>query len=128
MAGQQFSIEIRNDHLFITLPPYTNVSETKSQIAQIHAAIDSSGCRKVLIDITSTKDKIPVFDLFDICLYVVEKLGPSDPKIAVLASMEAVYEDRFGENVIRNRGVDLIRFTTTLKDSLDWLNSSHPPS
>lgn len=122
MPKNQFSIENKSEYLLITLPPYSSVEEMKSQILQIHKAIDLYKCRKVLIDITSTKDQIPVFQLFDICIYLVEKLGPANPKIAALASPEAVYDDRFAENVVRNRGVDLIRFVKDMPQALDWLN------
>jgi hypothetical protein len=60
-------------------------------------------------------------ELYDLCLYMVAKFGPLMAKIAVVASPEAVYPDRFGENVLRNRGLDCIRFVDNEQEALDWL-------
>jgi hypothetical protein len=32
-----------------------------------------------------------------------------------------VYPDRFAENVVRNRGLDFIRFLDNEQEALDWL-------
>jgi hypothetical protein len=123
MNPTQFNIENKKEYLYVTLTPYHSVDEMKSQIAQIHNAVDLYKCRKLLIDVTSTKEKIPILQLFDICVYLVEKLGEANPKIAALVSATAIYDDRFGENVIRNRGMDIMRFVTDTTQALNWLNN-----
>jgi hypothetical protein len=121
MSDGQFSIENRNSYLLITLAPYSDMDEFKSNVTQIKDAIDLYKCRKLLIDATATKERIPVLDLFEICLHMVDKLGPANPKIAVFVVPEATYPDRFGENVVRNRGMDLMRFVSSIQEALDWL-------
>jgi hypothetical protein len=53
-------------------------------------------------------------------------LGPSRPRIAAVISPEASYPDRFGENVLRNRGLDFIRFLGDEESALDWLLAGGP--
>lgn len=124
-ADQQVRIEKRDDYLFITLLPYSSVGEFKSEISRIREALISNDCRKLIIDATSTKERIPILELFEICLFMVDELHRISPRIAVVAVPEAVYEDRFGENVIRNRGLNLMRFVADFQEAVDWLSA--PP-
>ena len=105
----------------IISPPYKSVSQTKSHVTAMYDAVDQYNCRKLLVDIRATKKKVPIMELYELCLYLVSKFGPAHAKIAVLVWPEAAYPDRFGENVVRNRGLDLIRFVTQEQEALDWL-------
>lgn len=123
---QKLSIEKKEGCLFITFPPYQSVSQTKLSIAAMYDAVDECKCRKLLIDLRATPKKIPIMDLYELCIYLVSKFGALDIKIAVIASPDAVYPDRFGENVVRNRGLDLIRFVENTQEAIDWLFASEP--
>jgi hypothetical protein len=119
--AEHIKIEKKDDYLLITFPPYRSVSQTEAQISAMYDAVDEHNCYRLLIDLRSTKKRIPIIELYELCIYLVGKFGPLHPRIAVLASPEAVYPDRFGENVVRNRGLDLIRFVEAQQEALDWL-------
>ena len=117
----QVTIENKGEYFLATLPPYQSVSQTEANIAALYEAVDKNNCRKLLVDVRATHKQVPIMELYELCLYVVSKFGPIHPKIAVVSSPEAVYPDRFGENVVRNRGLDLIRFVNDEQEALDWL-------
>jgi hypothetical protein len=89
----------------------------------MYDAVHEHDARRLLIDCRATRQLIPVLDLYDLCLYMVTTFGPMNIRIAVLASPEAAYPDRFGENVMRNRGLDLIRFLEDEHSTVEWLLS-----
>jgi hypothetical protein len=123
---QQLTVEKKDDYLLITLPPYKSVRLTESFISRMYDVVDEYNCHKLLIDMRSTKKQIPIMELYELCLYLVSKFGHAPVKIAAVASPEAVYPDRFGENVVRNRGLDLIRFVNDMQEALDWLLAAKP--
>jgi hypothetical protein len=116
-------VDAREGYLSITLPAYESPEKKKAQISAVYDAVDQHKARRVLIDCRATKRLIPVFDLYDLCLSMVSTFGTMDIRIAVLVSPEAAYPDRFGENVLRNRGLDLIRFLEDEHDMVEWLLS-----
>jgi hypothetical protein len=118
---QQFTIEEKDGYLLITFPPYKSLGQAESCITAMYDAVDKYDCRKLLIDLRATVKKVPIMELYELCIYLVSKFGTVHPKIAVIASPEAVYPDRFGENVVRNRGLDLIRFVSDMQEAVDWL-------
>jgi hypothetical protein len=118
--------ENKGEYLLITYPPYKSVSQMEQCVRETYDAVDEYNCRKLLVDLRATKKQVPIMELYEFCLYVVAKFGPAHAKIAAMASPEAVYPDRFGENVIRNRGIDLIRFVDNEKEALDWLLAGKP--
>jgi hypothetical protein len=123
---QQFSIKKKDEYLLITFPPYRSVQQAELHIAAMYDAVDEYNCRKLLIDLRATQKKVPIMELYELCLYLVSKFGPLHAKIAALASPEAVYPDRFGENVVRNRGLDLIRFVGNMQEAQEWLLMTTP--
>jgi hypothetical protein len=118
---QQTHIEKRGDYLLVILPTFESVSESESQISAVYDATDHHNAPKLLIDSRATQRQIPVMDLYELCLYLVAKFGPLAAKIAVVASPEAIYSSRFGENVMQNRGLDCIRFVDDKQAALAWL-------
>jgi hypothetical protein len=122
----QVRVVNKGEYLLITTPPYQSVSQTESVISAMYDAIDRQNCRKLLIDVRATRKQVPIMELYEICLYLVSKFGHTQVKMAVMASPEAVYPDRFGENVARNRGLDLIRFIGDEQEALNWLLAAQP--
>jgi hypothetical protein len=116
-------VDVREGYLWVTLPAYESPEKKKEQISAVYDAVHEHNARRLLIDCRSTKRLIPVLDLYDLCLSMVSTFGPVDIRIAVLVSPEAAYPDRFGENVMRNRGLDLIRFMADEHNTLEWLLS-----
>lgn len=117
----QLKIEQKDGYLILTFPPYRSLQQIENVINEMYAAVDKYNCHKLLIDLRSTKKKIPIIELYELCIYLVSKVGHLNARIAVIASPEAVYPDRFGENVVRNRGLDLIRFVEGEQGALEWL-------
>jgi hypothetical protein len=122
--AQQIHIEKKDEYLQVTLPGYESLRETESQISAVYDAVDHHNAPRLLIDSRATHRQIPIMELYELCLYVVAKFGPLRAKIGVVASPEAVYPDRFAENVMRNRGLDCIRFVDDEQEALDWLLAS----
>ena len=123
---EQFSIEKKDDYLLVTFPPYRSVCQIESCITAMYDAVDEHKYCKLLIDLRATHKQVPIMEMYELCLYLVSKFGHLNAKIAALASPEAAYPDRFGENVVRNRGLDLIRFVGTMQEAQDWLLTSKP--
>lgn len=114
-------IEKKDGYLLATFPPYQSLPQMKSCFAAVYDAIEEQDSRKLLIDLRATRQQVPVIELYELCIYLADKFEPVYAKIAVLASQEAVYPDRFGENVVRNRGLYLVRFVANKQEALDWL-------
>jgi hypothetical protein len=121
-------VDAREGYLSITLPAYESPEKKRAQISAVYDAVHQHNARRLLIDCRATKRLIPVLDLYDLCLFMVSTFGPMDIRIAVLVSPEAAYPDRFGENVLRNRGLDLIRFMEDEHNTLEWLLSDRNTS
>jgi len=117
----EMCIEDCGTYLYIILPPYESVAAMQDHIENIYDAVEKYGNRKILVDATATEKQIPIFELYDLCIYLVAKFKDTRPKIAVIAHPSAVYPDRFGENVVRNRGLDLIRFIDSIDEAITWL-------
>ena len=117
-------VDARQGYLSITLPAYDSPEKKKAQIAAVYDAVHEHNARRLLVDCRATKRLIPVLDLYDLCLFMVSTLGAVDVRIAVLVSPQAAYPDRFGENVLRNRGLDVIRFMDDEHCTVDWLLSN----
>src|SRR5690242_16649238 len=118
---QHITVEKQEGYLFVTFPAYESVSAMEQQISAMYDAVEQNHAQKVLVDFRATRAQVPIAELFRLCVYLVGKFVPVHPRIAVLASPEAVYHDRFGENVVRNRGLDLLRFVDNEQEALDWL-------
>lgn len=118
---QQFSAEKKDGYLLVTFPPYQSVSQAELCVAAMYDAVDEYNCRTLLIDLRANHKKVPIMELYELCLYLVSKFGPVYAKIAIVAPPEAVYPDRFGENVVRNRGLNLLRFVGNMQEATDWL-------
>ena len=121
-------VEIREGYALMTLPAYQSPSIFAAQVAAMYDAAVTHDARLVLIDCRATRKQIPVLDLYELCILMVSKFGPLHPRIAVLVSPEAAYEDRFGENVLRSRGLDVIRFLEGEPEAVAWLLGEAPDS
>jgi hypothetical protein len=128
-ATKPIDVDARDGYLSITLPAYESPEQKKVHISAMYDAVNEHKARRLLIDCRATKQLIPVLDLYDLCLYMVSTFGPLNIRIAALVSPEAAYPDRFGENVLRNRGLDVIRFLEDEHNSVEWLLSGRklPP-
>lgn len=126
--AQPISIVKKGEYISATLPPYESLSKRQAQLSGIYDAVDEHGCSRLLIDSRATRQQVPIVELFYLGTYLASKFGPLLVKMAVLVSPEAVYPDRFGETVARNRGLDLIRFLDNEQEALNWLFARNPAS
>jgi hypothetical protein len=115
------SVEQKDGYLLMTLPPYQSRAIFGGQIVGMYDAAVQHGARLLLIDARATRKLVPILDLYELCILMVGKFGPLHPRIAVLVAPEAAYEDRFGENVMRSRGLDVIRFLDGVPEAIEWL-------
>jgi hypothetical protein len=127
--AQQIGVENKGDYLLVTLQPYQSEKQMEAQIGAMYDAVERHHAPRLLVDCRATRKLIPVFELYELCLYLVSKFLPLGPRMAVFASPEAVYPDRFGENVVRNRGLNFIRFVDNEQTALAWLvgHQTEPP-
>jgi hypothetical protein len=119
-------VAVKDGYLSVTLPPYESAHRMEAQIAAIYDAVQKHKAQRLFIDCRATRRLVPVVDLYELCVYMASTLGPSRPRIAAVISPEASYPDRFGENVLRNRGLDFIRFLGDEESALDWLLAGGP--
>ena len=123
-ATEPIVVAPKNGYLSITLPAYKSAHSAEARIAAMADAIEKHQAPRVLIDLRATHQRIPILALYELCTYMVATFRASPPKIAAVISPQAAYHDHFGENVLRNRGLDFIRFVTHEAAAIDWLLDS----
>ena len=128
-VAEPIVVDARDGYLSITLPAYESPEKKREQISAVYDAVTEHNAHRLLIDCRATRQLVPVLDLYDLCLYMVATFGALDIRIAALVSPEAAYPDRFGENLLRNRGLDVIRFLEDEHNTVEWLLSGRktPP-
>ena len=117
-------IEKKEGYLLVVFPPYHSVEVFEKYFSEIYEAVDKYNAARVFMDLTSTKEKVPILELYELGCYMAEKNMDKKPRIAGVCSKEAAYSDKFFQNVVRNRGVDLLRFVENHEDAFDWLEVS----
>lgn len=120
MSGNERD-ESRRRFVLVHLP---SVCTLPTCIEQIDAAIEEcrkSGLREILFDATGLKGPIPIIDLYEIGDYMCSQIAPTPiRRIAILTGSAITQEDRFFEDVVRNRGLDL-RWFSDRDEMTQWL-------
>ena len=114
-------IEKKEGYLLVVFPPYHSLEVFEKYFSEMYEAVNKYKSPRVLIDVLATKEKVPILELYELGCYMAEKNMDKKPRIAGIASKEAVYSDKFFQNVVRNRGVDLLRFVESYEEAFDWL-------
>jgi hypothetical protein len=115
-----FSVSPGRDHLSVHLPAFRDPQDYRRWFDLTARACDEHHCYKLLVDITDNPRPLPVTDLYDLGGYARQVAGSGPYRIAILAREEAVYPDRFFENVTVNLGLQVKVFTVR-EAALGWL-------
>ena len=128
MSGKidSLKIEKKENYMLVVFPPYYSLEVCEQYVSQMYEAVDKCKIPRVLIDFLGTKEKIPIFDLYELGCYFSKKNMDRKPRISVVCSKETANPDAFFQNVVRNRGVDLIRFVENYEEAFAWLEVEDP--
>ncbi|MBN2368248.1 hypothetical protein JXC34_04465 [Candidatus Woesearchaeota archaeon] len=113
--------ESKGQYVVITFPSCSSVDDIKKNIDWMFDVIGKQEYSKVLVDMTSTKKKFRVEELWDIALSIWDK-GIRHPKIALVSSRESAYDERFFQHMMQEFDINLIRFTLDKEVAVEWLN------
>jgi hypothetical protein len=119
MGDSVNKFSVQPDHLLIQRPEGYEVvfSELPAMLAEMSAACEVAGCRKVLILGPRTKVSLSTTDIFDLG----ERIAEVGLQIAVVEQHDATrINSGFLENVAFNRGGHM-RFFDDEQDAKDWL-------
>ena len=117
---KKLGIEKKEDYMLIIFPPCNSVDEVKMEINEMYDAIKAEKPAKLLVDMTSTKKKFKVEEMWDIALSVWDK-EVRHLKIALVSSEESAYPERFFQNMMREFDINLMRFTVNKNEAAEWL-------
>ena len=121
MATMQIEIEPQSDHLHVVVSGSFNHAQLADAVKDIFAASYRHNLRKILIDSRTLEGKISVKARYDAGRIAAE-LQRQTVRLAIVASEDQVWPDRFLENVANNRGVRT-KVTTDMAEALEWLRT-----
>ena len=129
-TNSQFDIEINVEDDFLLISARGNYSLSNANNL-LKLAIDnvlSHNKSKILIDITDITGSIPFFNRFQFSKflynYIREHALGKVNRIAVVGKEPTVDQEKFGEIVAKNRGVNVRVFTDRSEASI-WINNKH---
>jgi len=115
--------EIRGDTLFIKITGLFSFAETKLLLPKYIEIAISRNLERVLFDLRSLRGfntgDTSTLVRFDLARYVAETV-PSNFRFSILETPKQLSRDRFGENVMVNRGAS-VKVTADLGEALAWL-------
>jgi len=124
----RIEIEPRPDHLLAVASGSFDHAQLADVLKDIFTASSRHGLRKILIDARTLEGEISLMARYDLGRIAAE-LQREPVRIAVVASEDQIWPDRFGENVANNRGV-MAKVTTDIAEALKWLhpNAANKPN
>ena len=115
-------VEKKDQSILVHFPRYETLTLTEKHFATVFKICDKYKCYEVLVDGRAMREKIPILDLYDLACFIAEQNKGRHVTMAIVIMPDIAYTDRFGENVARNRGVNVMRFTDMNKASA-WLRN-----
>ena len=126
------SYELRNGYLYVKVSGEFALAEVRGILSELLETARRHAMTRVLCDVTRVTGVDDELELtmtrFDVATLIAEAL-PKDIKFAVLETPRQISKDRFGENVMVNKGASA-KEASTLDEALEWLgltsaNKSH---
>ncbi len=118
------SYEMRDGYLYVKQTGEFEPTEARRIFRKWVAVARSAALTRVICDITGVSglgDQLELtMTVYDIAVFVARSL-PKEFRLAVVLAPEQWSEDRFGENVMRNRGA-CVKAALTLPEALEWLD------
>ena len=115
--------EDRRAYLLVVSPPYRDREQFRDCILAGYDAAIAHPSRRVLVDHTATRHRVPVSEIYDLGLTLMGLQGVASLRIALVSNPESIYPDRFFETVAKNRGMGVQVFVDDFDAAVSWLDS-----
>ena len=115
-------IKLEPDYLVAVVSGGFDHARLADVLKDIFAASSKHGLRKILIDVRSLQGEISLMARYDLGRISAE-LQREPVRVAVVATENQIWPDRFAENVANNRGLKA-KVTTTIAEAIEWLHSN----
>jgi hypothetical protein len=109
----------RPDRIHAVVSGAFDHADLPDALKTIFAASTKNRLFKIIIDSRTLEGEISLLARYDIG-HIAAELQQEPVQLAVVASEQQVWPDRFGENVANNRGVRT-KVTTDMSEALAWL-------
>ena len=117
-----YQITYLESYIYIQLFGTFDLSKGKQIVREAVAEVKKHQLKRVLVDVTQVADyesNTRILERFQISTTIAEYL-PSDTKVAFLNSSSQIMPDNFNENVVVNRGGQII-VTIDMNEALAYL-------
>lgn len=116
---EKLEIEVLDGIIFASVSGAFSLRNAKTFFQEILRRAREEKVDRILIDTRGITTEIPAMARFEFASHMAEQ-RPYAMKIALVGRAEAVWPDRFLENVWRNRGVNA-KVVTEIGEALKWL-------
>ena len=116
---EKLDIKVLEGILWASVSGRFSLENAETFLLEILRRARSEGINKILIDARGITTEISTIARFEFGNYLAAQ-NPYQTLIAIVGSENAVWPDRFLENVLVNRGVD-VKVVTEIKEALKWL-------
>ena len=116
---ERLEIEVLDGVVRASVSGTFSLDNAKTFFQEILGRAREEGVNKILIDARGITTQISTMARFEFGSYLA-KQRPHQIKIAFVGHKDAVWPDRFMENVSVNRAVKA-KVVTEIKDAIDWL-------
>lgn len=93
--------------LIVRFAEFTPAFRYRECATQILSAIATSNCKRIFIDGRGKLERPATFEAFSLGVWLAFNLLRYGLSVTALVSPEVVIKDRFFENVVQNRGLNL---------------------
>ncbi len=126
---KEIETAVDGDVLKVVFPRYSGVDDATSWLTAIAIECSERGLKKVLIDTTSSRKPVPVWELSRLGNNMASIKHNKTRRFAFVLRPEAMQPDRFFETVAANRGLTVREFIDP-DEAMNWLqgirNRDHP--
>ena len=116
---EKLEIKVLDGIVWASVSGRFSLENAKTFLLEILQRGRVEGINKILIDARSITTEISTIARFEFGNYLVS-LNPYQTSIAIVGNEDAVWPNRFLENVLVNRAVD-VKVVTEIKEALKWL-------
>jgi hypothetical protein len=116
---EKLEIKVLEGIVWASVSGRFSLENAKTFFLEILQRARAEGINKILIDARGITTEISTIARFEFGSHLVAQ-NPYQTSIAIVGNEDAVWPDRFLENVLVNRGVD-VKVVTEIKEALKWL-------
>ncbi len=121
MIPSRINMQRKNSHLYVRLTGEPKLEFMKQQLEKMLKTCIQHHFSQVLVNATKLDGLLSVLDRYQLGAFI-DKMWDRDIRIAMVVPAKELFEHKFFETVVRNRGVLIETFDST-KDAQKWLES-----